>query len=239
MTLAAKDPTDIRACMDLRRTNPLLRTFAFHCTSRTVELVGNPTPQISERNSPRDRRVRCCATLRRQLRHHMEPLLRLVRKDQLWRWGAAEAAAFAHVRDKLVENISLHKFVPELPLVVHCDASGSAEGAWLAQVLPSGDLQTIAFYSKSFSAAMRKQGATAREAHAVVFALHAARVYTLSSPHPTTVYTDRRSLTFVKDSTRSELSLRFLQKSKINASSFDTRRAPRIQSRTRIRGCHS
>ena len=144
--------------------------------------------------------------------HHMEPLLRLVRKDQQWRWGAAEAAAFAHVRDKLVENISLHKFVPELPLVVHCDASGSAEGAWLAQVLPSGDLQTIAFYSKSFSAAMRKQGATAREAHAVIFALHAARVYTLSSPHPTTVYTDCRSLTFVKDSTRSELSLRFLQK---------------------------
>ena len=165
----------------------------------------------------------------------MEPLLRLVRKDQLWRWGAAEAAAFAHARDKLVENISLHKFVPEHPLVVHCDASGSAKGAWLAQVLPSGDLQTIAFYSKSFSAAMRKQGATAREAHAVVFAPRAARVYTLSSPHPTTVYTDCRSL---KDSTRSELSLRFLQKSKINASSFDTRRAPRIQSRTRIRGCH-
>ena len=46
----------------------------------------------------------------------------------------------------------------------------------------------------------------------MIFALHAARVYTLSSPYPTTVYTDCRSLTFVKDSTRSELSLRFLQK---------------------------
>jgi hypothetical protein len=49
MTLAAKGPDDIRACMDLRRTNPLLRTFAYHYTSRPVELGGNPTPKsVSE-----------------------------------------------------------------------------------------------------------------------------------------------------------------------------------------------
>ena len=108
--------------------------------------------------------------------HHMEPLLRLVRKDQPWRWGQAEAAAFTHVRDKLLENIRLHKFIPEYPLVLYTDASGVAEGAYLSQLLPSGELQTVAFYSKSFSAAMRKQGATVREAHAVIFGLHAARV---------------------------------------------------------------
>eukprot|EP00750_Incisomonas_marina_P026761 INCI5944.2.p1 GENE.INCI5944.2~~INCI5944.2.p1 ORF type:complete len:611 (+),score=47.84 INCI5944.2:299-2131(+) len=58
---------------------------------------------------------------------------------------------------------------------------------------------------------MRRQGATAREAHAVIYGLHAARVYCHSSPYPTTVFTDCRSLTFVKDSSRSELSVRFLQ----------------------------
>ena len=59
---------------------------------------------------------------------------------------------------------------------------------------------------------MRRQGATAREAHAVIFALHASRVYCHSSPFEVTVYTDCRSLIFVKDSTKSELSSRFLDK---------------------------
>ena len=143
--------------------------------------------------------------------HHMEPLLRLVRQGTPWCFGQAEQAAFDHVRDALVRDMKLHAFNPELPLVLHTDASGVAEAAWLAQQRPNGDLATIAFYSRGFSERMRRQGATAHEAHAVIYGLHAARVYCHSSPYPTTVFTDCRSLTFVKDSSRSELSVRFLQ----------------------------
>lgn len=143
--------------------------------------------------------------------HHMEPLLRLVRQGTPWNFGQAEQAAFDHVRDALVRGVKLHAFDPNLPLVLHTDASGVAEAAWLAQQRPSGELESIAFYSKGFSERMRRQGATSREAHAVIFGLHAARVYCHSSIHPTTVFTDCRSLTFVKDSSKSELSVRFLQ----------------------------
>lgn len=144
--------------------------------------------------------------------HHVEPLLRLTRKGVPWRFGPAERAAFDHVRDALIDDVRLYAFDPALPLVMHTDASGTAEAAWLAQTDAEGHVRTIAFYSKSFSQTMRRQGATAREAHAVVFGLHAARVYCHSSPFETTVFTDCRSLTFVKDSTRSELSSRFLEK---------------------------
>ena len=143
--------------------------------------------------------------------HHIEPLARLVRKNVPWHFGAAEQEAFEHIRDALLRRMRLHAFNADWPLVLHTDASGIAEAAWLAQKRPDGELVTIAFYSKGFSERMRRQGATAREAHAVIYGLHAARVYCHSSPFPTTVFTDCRSLTFVKDSSRSELSVRFLQ----------------------------
>jgi hypothetical protein len=144
--------------------------------------------------------------------HHMEPLIRLTRKGVPWRFGKEEREAFEHVRDKLLEGVKLHAFNPDWPLCLACDASGYAQAGWLYQLDPQGNQHTIAFFSKSFSQTMRRQGATAREAHAVIYALDAARVYCHSSPFPVTVYTDCRSLTFVKDSSRSELSSRFLSK---------------------------
>ena len=147
-----------------------------------------------------------------QFAHHIEPLVRLTRKGIPWRFGPPEREAFEHVRAKLLEGMRLHSFDPGMPLVIHTDASGTAEAAWVAQRDDEGNLHTIAFFSKSFSQTMRRQGATAREAHAVIFALNAARVYCHSSPYEVTVYTDCRSLIFVKDSTRSELSSRFLDK---------------------------
>ena len=144
--------------------------------------------------------------------HHMEPLIKLTRKGIPWRFGGPERAAFEHVRGKLVEGVQLHAFDASMPLVLSCDASGVAEGGWLAQQDKNGTLHTIAFFSKSFSPTMRRAGATAREAHAAIYALNASRLYCHSSPFPVTVFTDCRSLTFVRDSTNSELSSRFLDK---------------------------
>ena len=126
--------------------------------------------------------------------------------------GRQERAAFEHVRGKLVEGMRLYSFDPRMRLVLSTDASAYAEGGWLAAQDENGALHTIAFFSKSFSPTMRRQGATSREAHAVIWALNASRLYCHSSPFPITVFTDCRSLTFVKDSTSSELSSRFLDK---------------------------
>lgn len=142
----------------------------------------------------------------------MEPILKLLRTGVTWEWGAQQRHAFEDVKGQLRKQVKLARFDPEAQLVLHTDASGVAEAAWLEQVHSDGKRETLAFYSKTFTPTMRKMGATVREAHAVIWALHKIRIFSLSSTRPTKVYTDCRSLTFVKNSTRSELSMRFLQK---------------------------
>ena len=142
----------------------------------------------------------------------MEPLTNLTKKGVAWHFGSKQRRAFDTVKAALLEGMKLHSFDPSMPLVLHTDASGTAEAAWLSQKAPDGELLTIGFWSKTFSQTMRRQGATAREAHAVVYGLDAIKMYSHASPFEVTVYTDCRSLTFVKDSTRSELSSRYLER---------------------------
>ena len=67
-------------------------------------------------------------------------------------------------------------------------------------------------FSKTFSSRMKRLGATMRECYAAVWGLVKRRAYIHSSPLRTQVYTDCKALTFIKSSTQSELSHRFLAK---------------------------
>ena len=125
------------------------------------------------------------------------------------------------VRDDLIRQIKLTKFDPTKQLVIYSDASQVGIGSFLAQQNDDGSLETIAYFSKRLSPAMQRNGATVREAYGVIMALQAAKPYVMCSQRPTIVYSDARSLSFVQQSTRSELSIRLLQQ--VEGLSFELR----------------
>lgn len=98
-----------------------------------------------------------------------------------------------------------------MPLVLLADAGGTAEAAWLAQTNKDGELETIGFYSKSFSQTMRRQGhcprgprshfrTAGRASVRALVAIPGDGVHRLPAPH------------ICEGSTRSELSSRWLDK---------------------------
>ena len=157
--------------------------------------------------------------------HHfaerMAPLYDLVKKNSQFKWTPAHATAMDGVRDDLMRQIRLTKFDPTKQLVIYSDASQVGIGSFLAMQNDDGTLDTIAYFSKRLSPAMQRNGATVREAYGVIMALQAAKPYVMCTHRPTIVYSDARSLSFVQQSTRSELSVRLLQQ--VEGLSFELR----------------
>ena len=157
--------------------------------------------------------------------HHfaerMIPLYDRVKKNVPFKWTPEHSAAIDGVREDLIQQIKLTKFDPAKQLVIYSDASQVGIGSFLAQEGDDGSLETIAFFSKRLSPAMQRNGATVREAYGVIMALQAAKPYVMCSERPTIVYSDARSLSFVQQSTRSELSIRLLQQ--VEGLSFELR----------------
>jgi transposase InsO family protein len=151
----------------------------------------------------------------------MAPLYDLVKKNVPFKWTLEHSTAMDGVRDDLIRQIKLTKFDPNKQLVIYSDASQVGIGSFLAQQNDDGSLETIAYFSKRLSPAMQRNGATVREAYGVIMALQAAKPYVMCSQRPTIVYSDARSLSFVQQSTRSELSIRLLQQ--VEGLSFELR----------------
>ncbi len=59
----------------------------------------------------------------------MEPLHRLLRKGQEWKWGAEQEAAFCRAKELLTKAPLLVHFDATLPIKLHCDASSYGLGA--------------------------------------------------------------------------------------------------------------
>ena len=138
------------------------------------------------------------------------PLYRLTKKDVPYIWGDEQKDAFVRMQ-RAIQKQHVHvNFDPQLPLVIHCDASQYAAGAWLAQVLPNGDYRSLAYYSTTLSPTQTTWSAFMREAWCLLWALTKCEVYMNSSRFPTLVYSDAHSLQFVQASTRTELSSRLL-----------------------------
>lgn len=67
-----------------------------------------------------------------------EPLHRLLNKKAAWKWGKAEARAFAAVKSLLTSDSVLVQYSDSLPFVLACDASPYGIGAVLSHRLPNG-----------------------------------------------------------------------------------------------------
>nr|KAG5691976.1 hypothetical protein BaRGS_011367 [Batillaria attramentaria] len=100
-----------------------------------------------------------------------EPLYRLTKKANPWKWGEEEQAAFEQLKNVLSSDQVLIHFDPEKPVGLACDASNVGIGAVLLHRYPDGSERPIANVSKTLSAAERNYSQIHKEALAIIYGL--------------------------------------------------------------------
>lgn len=104
------------------------------------------------------------------LADHTQPIRELLGKDRLWVWEDAQQRAFEKVKQALVASPVLSLFNPNLETILSADASSYGLGAVLLQKQTSGDLQPVAFISRSMTATERRYAQIEKEALAFTWA---------------------------------------------------------------------
>ena len=85
-----------------------------------------------------------------------EPLYKLTRKGQQWKWGEEEATSFKKIKRLLCTETVLAHYDPSLPLGLSCDASECGIGAVLFHRFADGSERPILNISKILSATQRR-----------------------------------------------------------------------------------
>ena len=100
-----------------------------------------------------------------------EPLYRLTKKANPWKWGDEEQAAFDKLKNVLSSDQVLVHFDPDKTLGLACDASNVGIGAVLFHRYPDGSERPIANVSKTLTTAQRNYSQIHKEALAIIFGL--------------------------------------------------------------------
>ena len=100
-----------------------------------------------------------------------EPLYKLTRKGQQWKWGEVEATSFKKIKRLLCTETVLAHYDPSLPLGLSCDASECGIGAVLFHRFADGSERPILNISKVLSATQRRYSQIQKEALSLVYAL--------------------------------------------------------------------
>jgi transposase InsO family protein len=100
-----------------------------------------------------------------------EPLTRLTRKGESWRWDAEQKAAFRQLKEALSDDSVLMQFDPTKDVGISCDASEVGIGAVLFHRMDDGSERPIANRSKTLTKTQRGYSQIQKEALAIMFAL--------------------------------------------------------------------
>ena len=127
------------------------------------------------------------------------PLTELVRDeaDVERDWNEASDLAFNRLKMALTSSPVLKLVDTAKPYQLYVDASGVAAGAVLMQEAADGRLHPVGYFSKKFSKAERRYGATARELLGLVLALRRWRHYLMGS-RGVELWTDCKPLTWLR-----------------------------------------
>ena len=98
----------------------------------------------------------------------LEPLHKLLRKDEKWKWGAREEDVFEKAKELLMSADLLVHYDPEKPLLLACDASPYGVGVVLSHMV-HGIEKPIAYASKTLNSAERNYSQIEKEGLAVLF----------------------------------------------------------------------
>lgn len=127
--------------------------------------------------------------------HITEPLLDLVRKDNPWKWENRHQTAFDRSKNAFIEEIITAFPDFSQPLYVNTDASNTAIGGELFQMI-NGERATLAFASRTLKPAETRYTTTELEALALIYCCTKFRQYLIG--HKIILQTDHHALTFIK-----------------------------------------
>ena len=120
-----------------------------------------------------------------------EPMHRLLRKGEAWKWDKDQQKSFEATKGMLVKSPLLVHFDPSLPIVVHTDASPYGVGAVLSHVV-DGQERPVSYSSRSLTVAERNYGHIEKEGLALVFAVKKFHHYLFG--YQFTMITDHKPL---------------------------------------------
>ncbi|XP_029163431.1 uncharacterized protein LOC114934886 [Nylanderia fulva] len=120
-----------------------------------------------------------------------EPLTRLLKKDQPWKWTNEQVHAFEEIRSYLVAAPTLSRPDFSIPFVLQTDASSVGIGAVLTQTINEEE-HVIAFASRALADPEKRYTVTEQECLAVIWAIKKFRPYL--EGYKFTVITDHSSL---------------------------------------------
>jgi len=126
------------------------------------------------------------------------PLNDLTRKDRQWKWTTECQKSFDTLKQRFGEAPVLKMPDSFKPFIIESDASKFATGAVLRQQDINGDWHPCGYISQSLNPAERNYQIYDRELLGVVRALATWRHYLHGSPHPVTMLSDHKNLTYFR-----------------------------------------
>jgi hypothetical protein len=123
----------------------------------------------------------------------------LTKKTKVFKWSQECQTAFENLKKKFLEKPVLVVPNPAEPFYVESDASKWATGAVLRQRDTNGDLKPCGYISHSFTPTERNYAIYDRELLGIIRALETWRHFLEESPHPVTVFSDHKNLTYFKE----------------------------------------
>ena len=105
-----------------------------------------------------------------RLAEYTQPLRELLVKDRAWVWESAQQQAFERIKQMLISSPVLALFDPNLETILSADASSYGLGAVLLQRQVSGQLQQVAFVSRSMTPTEGRYAQIEKEALAFTWA---------------------------------------------------------------------
>lgn len=125
----------------------------------------------------------------------VEPLLKLLKKDSVWKWGVEEKAAFNSVKRNFIDTVVLKYPDFSKPFYLGTDSSVVSAAGELYQFDDDGFRRPICFHSRVLTKCERNYTTTELELLALVSCCKEFRQYILG--FPLTVRTDHNALTFL------------------------------------------
>ena len=162
------DPNKVKAIFELREPTDVTSVRSL---LGMVNYVGKFIPHLSSKT---------------------KPLRDLLIKENAWTWGPAHRKAFESVKEALASNTVLKLYDPNRETVVSADASSYGLGAVIMQRQDNGDLNPVAFASRSLTQTESRYAQIEKEALAVTWACECFNMYILGMRF--TLETDHKPL---------------------------------------------
>ena len=122
----------------------------------------------------------------------LEPLHKLLRKNQKFIWSQECQKAFNYLKDYLCKTPILTIYDPNLPIKIYTDGSIVGLGAVLKQPQSDGNEKPVAYFSKKLTSAQSKKKAIYLEALAIKEAIKFWQYWLIGRPFE--VYSDHKPL---------------------------------------------